>query len=283
MFWRRKRDREPDKDGTLLLSGAWTADIWDRKPIRVPAVVDVGSFLDQSPMPSLWPDDAEFNDYAGGDDESLRRMWVMALLHHPDRDVVVQTLRSPHLEDVTPHAVTVADLVIDSPVAEEAAGAVWQMTDDGVTVVLNVVLNRGIVSSGHSPAQANRAIELLRATCPEDRLAFFEAEAVGEDERTARRLVDLVAAAQRAYKGLGEEDRERWHDLRYVDGLLDGGTPPEGLAERVEIRAIGHRLNAEGGFALMRSVAARAGELSDRRMAERMLNMYWDSIGEWMA
>lgn len=151
MFWRRKRDQEPDEDGTLLLSGAWTADIWDRKPIRVPAVVDVDSFLDQSPMPSLWPDDAEFNDYAGGDDESLRRMWVMALLHHPDRDAVVRTLRSPHLEDVTPHAVTVADLVIDSPVAEEAAEAVWRMTDDGVTVVLNVVLNRGIVSSGHSP------------------------------------------------------------------------------------------------------------------------------------
>ncbi|TDD82171.1 hypothetical protein E1293_17130 [Actinomadura darangshiensis] len=289
MFFRRtKRDpaesRTKPGDGMLLLSGDWTADIWDRKPIRVPAAPDVGTFLGQRPMPSLWPDDREFNDfYADGGDEVLRRLWIMALFHHPERDVVVQTLRSPHLESVSVHAVPVADLVIDSPVAEEAAEAVWRMTDDAVTVVLNVVLNRGLVASGHSPAQADRAIELLRSTCPADRLAFFEAEAVDEFERTAQRLVELTSAAERGYGGLGAEERERWHRLAYVDGLIDGGPPPEGFAERVEIRAIGHRLNEEGGFPLMRSVAERAGQLSDRRMAERRLNMHWNHIGEWMS
>jgi hypothetical protein len=284
---RTKREREPDQgpdeDGTLLLSGDWTGDIWDRKPIRVPAALDVGSFLDQSPMPSLWPDDEAFNDYAGGDDEALRRMWIMALLHHPERDVVVQTLRSPHLESVFAHTVPVADLVVGSRVAEEAAEAVWRMDDEGVTEVLNVVLSRGLVPSGHSRAQADRAIELLRSACPEDRLAFFEAETVDENERTARRLVDLVAADQRVYGRLGEADRERWQDIGYVDRLVRDGSPPDDFAHRVEIRSIGHRLNREGGLSLMQAVAARAGQLSDRRMAERRLNAHWDGIGQWMA
>lgn len=282
---RTKRGLEPDADGTLLVDGDWTRHIWRRQPVRVPATLDVAEFLDRSPVPSIWPDDAEFNEYFGGDDEAMRRCWVLVLLNHPEDDVVAQCLRSPHLESVSLHTVPVADLLVGPRVAEEAAAAVWRMDDYGVHQVFNVLLSRGLEPSDHTQAQTDRAIALLRAACPEDRLALFQEEAGDEDEheRTAHRLVELTSAAERAYGALGAEDRERWHTVRYVDGLVGRGTPPEGFAERVEIRAIGHRLNSEGGFALMRSVAVRAGQLSDRRMAERRLNHHWDEIGEWMA
>ncbi|WP_067821685.1 hypothetical protein [Actinomadura kijaniata] len=267
----------------LLLNGDWTADIWRRQPIRVPATLDVESFLDQRPMPSIWPEDEEFNAYLGEDDEAMRRMWVMVLLRHPERDVVLQCLRSPYLESVVWHTVTVADLLVDSPVAAEAAEAVWRMDDTGVHEVLNAVLSRGLVPSGHSRAQAERAIRLLRSACPHDRRGFFEQEIADEAEQTALRLVELVAADQRAYGGLSEQDQEHWLDLDYVDRLVRDGSPPDGLVHRVEIRAIGHRLNRQGGLPLMQSVAERAGSLSERRMAQRRLNAHWDGIGEWLA
>ncbi|NSC25665.1 hypothetical protein FM076_32750 [Streptomyces albus subsp. chlorinus] len=163
----------------MLLTGDWTGEFWEEHhPIRVPATLDVDAFLDQSPVASLWPDDEGFNDFAGGNEEFLRRGWITALLHHPERDVVVQALRSRHLESVVVHMAFVADLLIDSAVAEEAAEAVWRMDDYGVTLVLNVVLKRALFPSQHSRPQADRAIELLRSACPESRRAFFETEIV---------------------------------------------------------------------------------------------------------
>jgi hypothetical protein len=169
------RFRKPKADAGLVLTGDWTADIWDGRPIRIPAALDVDAFLAQRPVPPIYPDDEEFLAYAAGD-EGMRRLWVVVLLHHPDPEIVAAVLRSPHLGDVFGHSVTVADLLLEWRVPDAAAEAVWRMSDEAVHAVLTVVLNRGAVPGWHSRQQETRALDLLRATCPEDRRAFFESD-----------------------------------------------------------------------------------------------------------
>jgi len=286
LFFRKKRRKvDPAQQGAgyLVLDGDWTGEIYTHRPIKVAAALDVQVFLEQRPMPSIWPDDKEFNAWVAGSDDLMRRLWVIVVLHHPNPDVRVQCLRSPYIEGAL-HAAMVADLLIDSHAADAAADAVWRMDDSSVRVVLNVVLSRGLVPSGFSPQQTNRAVELLRSTCPQQRREFFEAEIFGHHyEQISVDLVELVEAATRRYETLSREQQERWHDLRYLDELVRGGTPLEWLADIVEIRAIGHRLNAEGGFPLMQAVAQRVGELSEHRMAARNLDRwFWDRIGDWL-
>lgn len=159
--------------GEVILSGAWTGDMWDVRPVRVPAELDVGAFLQQDPLPSIWPNDPDFNA-AMGDRETMRRLWIMVFLHHPKREVVVQCLQSPYLDNSPFHAVLTADLVVTSDVRQQAAEAVWRLDDKGVHTVLNVILDRAMMPSGHSPQQSERALDLLRATCPEARRDFLE-------------------------------------------------------------------------------------------------------------
>jgi hypothetical protein len=172
----RFRKRKADAD--LVLTGDWIADIWDGRPIRVPAVLDVDAFLTQRPVPPIYPDDKEFLAYAAGDD-GMRRLWVVVLLHHPDPEVVAAVLRSPELGTTFGHSVTVADLLLEGRVPDAAAEAAWRMSDEAVHAVLNVVLNRGAVPGWHSRQQQALALDLLRSTCPEDRRAFFEADVEG--------------------------------------------------------------------------------------------------------
>lgn len=177
MLFRKRRNHEPAEDaGQIELTGEWTGDIWEVRPIRVPATLDVDAFLEQRPVPPVFPDDEVFVARIGGDDGIMRRLWLMALLHHPDPDVVLGCLRSPYLESSLPHAVVVADLLIESRVPYAAAEAVWGMDDNGVHTVLTVVLGRGAVPGSHTRQQEQRALEVLRYTCPEHRRAFFEAD-----------------------------------------------------------------------------------------------------------
>ncbi|AJE84190.1 hypothetical protein SLNWT_3814 [Streptomyces albus] len=289
MFFRRKRRKEDAGTGLeggtgyTVIGEEWASRVWDHRPIRVPAVLDVEDFLRQEPMPSLFPADPDFQEYASGD-EHLRDLWLLALLGHPDPAVIVQCLRSPRLEGS--HANHVVDLLLDDRVAREAAGALWRVgADDDLRTVVTVVLSRGFVPSGYTPVQARRATRLLRETCPPERRDFLEAELLGEGhEKTAVELVRLVETAYGRYDRLDEEQRNQWHDRKGLDELVRrGGEVPPELAELAEIRAIGHRLNAAGGITLMQDVAQRAGELSPHRMAERHLNAMWDRIGEWQA
>jgi hypothetical protein len=167
--------------GYLVLDGDWSRDIYSRRPVRVAAALDVDQFLEQRPMPSIWPDYEEFNSYVGGNDEFMCYLRVIVLLHHPNLDVRAQCLRLPHLKSNTEHAVVLAGLLIDPQVADMAAEAIWRMNDDGVHVVLNVLLSRGIVPSGYPRQQANHAIEILRSTCPQPRRPFLEREILADD------------------------------------------------------------------------------------------------------
>lgn len=281
---KRRQDDSPKADTRyVVLDGEWTAMIFDRWPIRVASALEVDKLLEQRPVPSIWPDSEEFNSYVGGRDELMRQLWIAVLLRHPNPDVRAQSLRSSYVESNPFHAEVVANLLIDPQVADEAASAVWRMDDNGVRVVLNVVLSRGSVPSGYPPEQRRRAIELLRSTCPQRRTALLERELLGDDhEQAAARLVALAERERHRARTLSDEQQRRRWDQEHLDELVhSGGTSVEWLAGVVEIRAVGHRLNAEGGLSLMQEVARRAGELSEQRMAERYIDRLWDGIGEW--
>ncbi|SEP53073.1 hypothetical protein SAMN04489732_12444 [Amycolatopsis saalfeldensis] len=293
MFFRRKNTGGSGRrQAELVLRGSWTSELYGRGPVRVPAHPDVDAFLAQRPMPSVRPGDDGFAKYVNGNDDLMRAMWCYVLLHHPDSAVRGACLRSPRL--VTGFALIpdrVADLLLDEEVAQDAAATVWRLSETGLRIVLNVVLSRGLVASGFTAEQTKSALILLRRTCPPDRLAALEAGPAAEQEDTsldvfgtASRLVDLSAAVEREYDALDERQRDLRRDWQYLDRLASSGEAPEAaLAGPVAIRRIGHRLNGTGGIALMREVAACAGDLSAQRMAERDLNRRWDRIGDWMA
>jgi hypothetical protein len=68
----------------------------------------------------------------------------------------------------------------------------------------------------------------------------------------------------------------------YLDEVIDNGAEtPEWLEGRVELRRIGHDLNAEGGRPWMVAVAERAHTL--RGVPLRAVEMHWDGIGDWRA
>ncbi|WP_328610831.1 hypothetical protein OG943_17445 [Amycolatopsis sp. NBC_00345] len=292
MFFWRKRTGDGRRPAELVLDGSWTCQLYDCGPVRVPAHPDVEAFLAQRPMPPVRPGDDGFAEYVNGDDDLMRAMWCYVLLHHPDSAVRGECLRSPHL--VTNSALVpdrVADLLLDREVAQDAAATVWRLSDAGLRMVLNIVLSRGLVASGFTAEQTRSALVLLRRTCPPDRLAALEAGPAAEHEDTsldvfgtASRLVELCAAADREYDALDERQRNLRRDKNYLDRLVSSDEAPEAaLANAVAIRRIGHRLDEAGEIALMREVAACAGDLSARRMAERQLNRWWDRIGDWMA
>ncbi|GAB3884686.1 hypothetical protein GCM10029964_046090 [Kibdelosporangium lantanae] len=167
MYEKRSKD--------VVLRGEWTGGLWDIRPITVPASVDVAEFLAAVPVPPIWPGDEVFAR-AMGPDDNMRRLWIVVFLHHPADDVVAQALASPYLDSSLLHSVTVADLLVEGRVPDNAAAAVWRLDDRGVAQVLTVVLNRGAAPSGHSPAAAQRALERLRRTCPPDRREYLESQ-----------------------------------------------------------------------------------------------------------
>jgi hypothetical protein len=177
----------------------------------------------------------------------------------------------------------VADLLLKAPVAQAAAEAVWRMEDPGVRTVLTVILSNGVVASGYTPAQGSRALDLLRSTCPRHRREFLDAETRDDPEQIARRLVELVRTESRRYRTLTHEQKAVVHDRHRLDELTRSGAQvDEWIAGRVEVRTIGYRLNAEGGFARMQWVCDRVGELSGSGQTRRELEMWWSHIGRWL-
>ena len=116
--------------------------------------------------------------HVGNDQQVLQNHWITVLLHHPSKDVVIQTLHLPHIECVPPIDVSIADILVqpDQFLAEEAANAVWRLSNFGVNRVFNVILSRGIVPSDYSPRQVAQAVGLLGKTCPPERRELYDRE-----------------------------------------------------------------------------------------------------------
>src|SRR5262249_4065064 len=101
-------------------------------------------------------------------------------------------------------------------------------------------------------------------------------------DRLARRLVALVDIHTRWSGRLTAEQRDLIFNARHLDALLSGDKPiEEWIRYQVEIRAIGHRLNQDGGMDLMQKVAYRASALS-QVPALRIIEVTWDGIGDWL-
>jgi len=132
-----------------------------------------------------------------------------------------------------------------------------------------------------------RSLSTITALIREANIDFTASTYTGKLESLedlARRLVTLDDAQERQYGQLTEEQRTLSINLDYLDALVSGSdTPEEWIRSAVEIRFLGHRLNDEGGKALMRSVAERAAALSPTRGTLDVIDMYWDGIGDWVA
>lgn len=102
-------------------------------------------------------------------------------------------------------------------------------------------------------------------------------------ETIAEQVAELAAVDHRLYGGMTPEQRKRWHDKSYLDRLRSSGEPPEEcLRAIVELRAIGARLDADGGYELMVSVAERADVLGGTTILGH-IEVCWNWIGRWMS
>ncbi len=170
----------------ITISGAgWAGDLWDEQPVRMPAAVDVTTFMAQHPMPLIWPEDEKYRrhiDAIAEDErqEHLRRSWAYAFFHHPDSGVVVQCLRLPIVSEGGPLiAIALADMSVlaaDPRIAEEAARAVWRMGDSNVHTTFTALLSRGAIPSNYPSSRLSRAVDLLRSTCPPGRVDLLRSE-----------------------------------------------------------------------------------------------------------
>jgi len=166
----------------------WGDEMWGLAPLRVPWNIDVIRFLARTPLPHLWPDDSRYRNYIGSGDRAqrmLRAGWINMFLHHPNPDVVLQCLR-----DAPPATmlslVSFADLLA-SPTAEphvkeEAARTFWRLDEGSARYTLNVLLSRGIVRSNYDTDSVHNALMKLRATCPPERIGWFNAQQASPEE-----------------------------------------------------------------------------------------------------
>ena len=182
---RQARQECPESGGDTVTipGGEWTSSLWTDNPVRAPRTLDVAAFMEQTSLPPVWPEDDEYRSYVADDQQRLQNHWITVLLHHPNSDVVIQTLRLDHIECVGPIPVAMADILVqrDQALAREAAKAVWRLTDYGVKKIFNVILSRGMIPSDYSRSQVERAVDLLKDECPAERKELLEKELHGEE------------------------------------------------------------------------------------------------------
>jgi hypothetical protein len=142
-----RRDDEWIELPSVGVDGApWAGELWSQQPVYAPRRVDVGAFLQQRPMPYVWPNDVRYHDFVdsseGDSTEWLVKSWLYVFLHHPDKAVVINALRQPQLNASILHSVAIADLIMfhpDPAVREEAVHAVWRLDDAEVRRVVRVL------------------------------------------------------------------------------------------------------------------------------------------------
>lgn len=174
-----RKESNSVEEYTVTISGkGWASGLWAERPIQVPGNVNVAFFLSQQPLPPVWPEDEEYRSYIMGDQQRLQNHWITVLLHHPNKDVVIQTLRLPHIECVGSIPVSIADFLVqdDVSIAEEAARTVWRLSDYGVHKIFNVILSRGLTPSDYSASQVAKAVKFLENKCPPERRQLLEKE-----------------------------------------------------------------------------------------------------------
>jgi len=178
---------ESGGDIVTIRGGEWAGALWADKPVRAARTFDVASFMAQPSLPPVWPEDERYRSYVANDRQRLQNQWITVFLHHPNADVIVQTLWLPHIECVGPIVVSIADILVhgDQSLAKEAAQAVWRLSDYGMHKVFNVILSRGMTPSDYSAHQVSQTLALLGNECPAERRELLKKE-LRDDTSTAR-------------------------------------------------------------------------------------------------
>lgn len=101
-------------------------------------------------------------------------------------------------------------------------------------------------------------------------------------DQVARQVSVLALAGERRFRSLTEVQKNLILDKEHLDlALLNEGRVADWVLDTIRLRSIGHRLHREGGTALMRSVHGRVSVLN--REAARLVEMWWDKIGDWQS
>lgn len=163
----------------LDVAGApWSSELWEDQPVHAPRHVDVGAFLEQRPLPYVWPNDPAYVEYVTSQSTSpgeADSTWLYVFLHHPDRDVVIDALRQPQLGSTVLNLVTLADLVMAHPdpgVRKESVLAAWRLDDDGVRRVVGVLREETHLPRTARASYAHGAVDRLLAAHPAERSAL---------------------------------------------------------------------------------------------------------------
>ncbi|MFI6056124.1 hypothetical protein ACIBCO_39430 [Streptomyces violascens] len=171
----------PDADQMVTLPADPMGDeLWGMAPLRLPWNIDVARFFAQSVLPYLWPADSKYMAYIGSGERAqslLRASWINVFLHHPNPDVALGCLRSAPPDGMLALgslADLLASLTAEPHVKEEAARAFWRLSDGMVTFTLNILLSRGVITSGYDTNAVHQALVHLRTVCPGERRAWFD-------------------------------------------------------------------------------------------------------------
>ena len=96
----------------------------------------------------------------------------------------------------------------------------------------------------------------------------------------AGRLADLIDGSAEAVADRPDSERHLALDVSHLDTLIAApDSTPTWLASHVEVRAIGHQLERDGGFRAMQRAHDKL--LPDHHSALVIVDALWDRIGEW--
>ena len=159
----------------LELSGNWLGDVWSRSAkAKVMKRGDVRAFFGQARLPYALPDDASYRSNIDGREDgqaTLKFHWTTIYLHHPDPEMLAQTLQvAAPLTQLGP-ANDLAYLVThgDPRIEEVVIGSFWGSLGEGAFgCFFNVLGNRGMLPSGIDQERAKWAVRRIHAACPTD-------------------------------------------------------------------------------------------------------------------
>jgi hypothetical protein len=181
--FKKKEEEQPIYSEKIEISGDWMTMFWNRRPIEVYTRPDsVVTFFNQNNLPYLWPDDIRYrNDVNSRDNPQnyLRLQWIIAYLHHPQPGVIIKTLQTnipPDILETAGMTDALADLLVhpDIKVCNEAAEVSWRRSDASLKSLFRILSSQGLVASGISSEEGERAVRILRDFCPSERMQLFE-------------------------------------------------------------------------------------------------------------
>lgn len=182
MKWYNSLIKKRTQSQRVQVSGEWMDLFWKKQPIFLYATLeDVSRFLLKKKLPYLYPKDEKYKENIDSKTKpqiSLRIQWVVAYLNHPSNDVVLEVLKKYIPTDLIGTLAfneTFTNLLLNSNsvISKLSAVYIWKCNNNVLEAIFNILTSQGFIPSGINPADAERAITVLRKECPQNRQAFF--------------------------------------------------------------------------------------------------------------